>query len=413
VNGHGRQSLLAVGLSVILAAPSMAAVNAVDIERGRYLVQVGDCASCHTDSGGKPFAGGRAIPTPFGTIYSRNITPDEQTGLGQWTNADFYRAMHEGTSRNGEHLYPAFPYPWYTKMNRADVDAIKAYLGTLDPVYQRIAPNVLTWPLGWRGWMGVWNSLYFTPGEFEPRLGKSSTWNRGAYLVEGPGHCSACHSPKNIAGAVKKGEAFEGGDGEGWFAADLTGRALDGLTSWSDADVAAYLQKGVNAHSRALGPMAQVVETSTSHLNDADAQAIATYLKDLPGEAQARAPVVASAAPSDTGRGLYIDNCTGCHMQGGAGQPGIFPPLKGSAIAQGVDPSTAIQLILVGASSAKTERDPNRFAMPAFAEKLSDREIAQLLSYVRAAWGNRAPAITPGAVARVRDELRDQTTAAK
>ncbi len=378
-----------------------------NVERGKYLVQAGDCQSCHTDENGPPFAGARAIPTPFGIIYSRNITPDSATGIGGWSDEDFYRAMHEGISRDGSHLYPAFPYPWYTKLTRDDVRAIKTYLDSLEPVRQQIPPNKLHWPLGWRSLVSVWNSMFFKPGEWQPNADKSAEWNRGGYLVEGPGHCSACHSPKNLLGSVKKGDAFEGGEGENWLAPDLTGRTLGGIPEWSLDEIAQFLRDGVNDRTRATGPMAEVIELSTSHLTEDDAKAIATYLKDLPNGASVAEKKTADAA-HDTARGrdLYVDdNCTACHMENGAGQAGIFPSLKGSAIVQQPDPSTAIHLVLSGSRAASTAQNPNRFAMPAFGGKLSDDDIAALLTYVRSAWGNRAGAVSASNVSKVRRDV--------
>lgn len=388
------------------AMPTLAGDHA-EVGRGRYLAQAGDCESCHTDHGGRPFAGGRAIPTPFGTVYSRNITPDAATGIGDWSDDDFYRAMHEGIGRDGKHLYPAFPYPWYTRLTRADVHSIKNYLDTRAPVHQRNAPNDLHWPFSWRTLIGPWNGMFFDAGEFRADPAKSPQWNRGAYLVEGAGHCSACHTPKNIAGGEKKGRAFEGGKAEGWLASDLTGRALGGLSEWSIDEIATFLKTGVNGRTRAAGPMAEVVEMSTAHLRYDDVRAIATYLKDLPdGESAAHADKTTASADHTTGRSLYLDNCTACHMENGRGQRGAFPALKGSAIAQGRDPDTAIRLILGGSPAASTAGNPNRFAMPAFAGKLSDREIAELMSYLRQAWGNSAAEVSRRDVAGVRSEMR-------
>lgn len=397
------RALVGFACVAIAASTSAFAGDFAQIERGRYLVQAGDCQSCHTDENGPPFAGARAIATPFGTLYSRNITPDPATGIGGWSDEDFYRAMHEGISRDGSHLYPAFPYPWYTKMTRADVAAIKSYLDTVTPVRQIVPPNKLNWPMSWRALVGVWNHLFFDEGEFQPDANKSAEWNRGAYLVEGPGHCSACHSPKNILGAVKKHDLFEGGEGENWLAPDLTGRALSGVSEWSVDDIAAFLKTGVNSRTRATGPMAEVVELSTSHLSEDDAKAIAAYLKDLPNGLSASAKETAgTAAENAHGRDLYVDNCTACHMENGTGEAGIFPSLKGSAIAQSPDPATAIHLVLSGSRAASTSANPNRFGMPPFAGKLSDDDVAALLSYVRGAWGNRAGAVSDSQVASVR-----------
>jgi len=273
----------AVALSA--AAVSMARDSSyAEIARGRYLVYAGDCAACHTDAGGRPFAGGRAVPTPFGTIYATNITPDRETGIGAWTEDDFWKAMHQGVRRDGSHLYPAFPYPWYTRLGRDDVLAIKAYLDTLPPVRQPNKEPALPWPLSWRGSLVVWNAMFFKPGVYALNTGKSAQWNRGAYLVEGLGHCAACHSPKNALGAVKNRDAFLGGQGEGWFATSLRPTSGEGLGGWSRKDIVDYLKTGATDRARAMGPMAEVVHNSTMHLTDADLEAIATYLQDLPNE---------------------------------------------------------------------------------------------------------------------------------
>jgi mono/diheme cytochrome c family protein len=406
------QHLIAAAL-LAASLPTLARDTA-EIARGRYLAQAGDCESCHTDRGGKPFTGGRAIATPFGTIYSRNITPDAATGIGDWSEEDFYRAMHEGLDREGQHLYPAFPYPWFTKLSRVDVHSIKVYLDTLPPVSQTAPPNEMALPLRWRTLIGTWNRLFFDAGEFRADPGKSAAWNRGAYLVEGAAHCGACHSPKNIAGATRKKRAFQGGMGEDWLASDLTGRALGGLSEWSIDEIAAYLKTGANERSRAAGPMAEVIEMSTSHLTKEDARSIATYLKDLPDGASA-VPEEQSASVSDNGdsehdrgRSLYLDNCTGCHMENGAGKRHVFPALKGSALTQAKNPATAIRLILGGGAAASTARNRNRFAMPAFAAKLDDDELAELMSYLRQAWGNAAADVSRGDVAGVRKQMQAQ-----
>lgn len=280
---------------------------------------------------------------------------------------------------------------------------MKTYLDTVTPVRQIVPPNKLNWPMSWRSLVAVWNKMFFDEGEFRANPNKSPEWNRGAYLVEASGHCSACHSPKNILGAVKNRDAFEGGDGENWLAPDLTGRALSGVSEWSVDDIAAFLKTGVNSRTRATGPMAEVVELSTSHLSDDDAKAIAAYLKDLPNGASTAAKETAGKATENLhGRDLYADNCTACHMGSGEGQPGIFPALKGSAVAQSPDPATAIHLVLSGSQAASTASNPNRFGMPPFAGKFSDDDVAALLTYVRGAWGNRAGAVSDSQVSSVR-----------
>jgi mono/diheme cytochrome c family protein len=265
----------------------------------------------------------------------------------------------------------------------------------------------LRWPLNWRSLLSVWNSMFFKPGEWQPSNDKSAEWNRGGYLVEGAGHCSACHSPKNLLGSVKKGDAFQGGEGENWLAPDLTGRTLGGLSEWSIDEIAQFLLTGANDRTRASGPMTEVVELSTSHLTAEDAKAVATYLKDLPNGASVADKKTADTSRDTTrGRDLYIDNsCAACHMENGSGQAGIFPALKGSAIVQQPDPATAIHLVLSGSRAASTDANPNRFAMPPFGGKLSDDEVAALLTYVRSAWGNRAGAVSGSDVRSVRKQV--------
>ena len=382
------------------------------LERGRYLVDAGDCAACHSAEGGQPFAGGRAIPTPFGTIYSTNITPDKDTGIGNWTDEDFYKAMHEGIGPGGKHYYPAFPYPWYTKLSADDVRAIKAYLDVLPTVRQKDQPPDLPWPLSIRKGMAIWNALYFRPGTYQTDAGKSAAWNRGAYLVEALGHCGACHTPKNLLGAPKRDEHLAGGFGEHWYAMSLTGDVRDGLGAWSPQEIVEYLKTGSIDKAAAAGPMAEVVQNSTQHLSDADLEAIASYLKDMPGgsTAVAKSSDVDSAAIGH-GKALYFDNCTGCHLEDGAGIPQVFPPLKASAAVQAKDPATVLEAMINGATVVATTDKPTGLTMPAFGWKLSDTELADLATYIRNAWGNRASVVTASQVAKARKE--SQQSAAK
>ena len=382
-----------------------------EIERGRYLVYAGDCAACHTDDGGKPFAGGRPVPTPFGTIYATNITPDERTGIGQWTDEEFWNAMHNGIRADGSHLYPAFPYPWYTKLTREDVLAIHAYLRTLEPVRQENKPPEFPFPLSWRPGLAVWNWLFFKSGSYVIDSGKSAQWNRGAYLVEGLGHCGACHSPKNWLGAVKKSEQFQGGMGEGWFATSLTKNTREGLGSWTAHEIAEYLKTGATERARAFGPMAEVVQHSTMHLSDADVAAIAAYLKDHPGDDGSKPEPGKPSndrAAFERGKLIYVDQCTGCHMENGEGLPGVFPPLKGDSSLQAHNPDSLARLVLQGAGSVKTPARPEGFAMPGFAGKLSNAEVADLLSYLRANFGNQAGVVSAKQVADARADVLKQ-----
>jgi len=391
--------------AVIARGSRMSAGPSVDVTRGRYLVRAGDCQACHTAAGGKPFAGGRAVPTPFGTIYSTNITPDPDTGIGDWSDADFYRAMHAGIRRDGKHLYPAFPYPWFTKLDVDDVRAIRAYLATLPPVRQLNRPNALPWPLSVRSAMAVWNSRYFDAGGYRDDPMRSAQWNRGAYLVQGLGHCSACHGDKNFAGAVDKKHPLTGGFAEHVYAPSLGGGLRDGLGGWSVQDIVDYLGDGRNAKSAATGPMAEVVADSTQYLTEADRRAMAVYLKSLP----ARQNDSVDAADADLmkqGHALYTDNCEGCHLRAGTGEAGAFPPLQGSAAIQAAEPDSLIAVILHGARAPATRADASALAMPAFADKLDNAEVAALISYIRQAWGNRASAVSADKVSDLRKTLR-------
>lgn len=380
----------------------------VEVSRGQYLVRAGDCMACHTADGGKAFAGGRAVPTPFGTIYSTNITPDPATGIGNWSFEDFYRAMHYGIRRDGSRLYPAFPYPWYTKTTRDDVFAIKAWLDTLEPVRQRPPDNELPWPLGMRAVMAGWNTLFFDAGTYQPNPDESAQWNRGAYLVQGLMHCAACHTEKNFAGATNEDRALQGGLAEHAFAPSLHGGMRDGLGSWSVNDIVEYLKTGSNAKTSAAGPMAEVVERSTQYLNDADLTAIAVYLKKLPGDNgnahddKDDSDEIADAT-MQRGHDVYFDNCQGCHMEQGKGLDRVFPPLNGSSAIMTAKPDTLILVLLQGARIPQTDLKPTGFKMPAFDAKLDDEQIADVLTYIRNAWGNRASAVSASEVAEKRE----------
>ena len=372
------------------------------IAKGKALTEAGDCGSCHTADPSRPFAGGKRIETPFGAIYSANLTPDKNTGLGLWSDEDFRRAMRFGVRPDGANYYPAFPYPHFTKLTRDDIFAIRAYLATLSPVENTPPASELRWPLNYRVLMRLWNFAFFRPGIFEPDQNKSTEWNRGGYLVEGAGHCGVCHTPKNFLGAEKRNARFAGGPVDGWFAPRLDGAERGGLKSWSADDIAEYLQSGRNTRSHADGPMAQVVLNSTSRMSDADIKAIAVYLKDV--SPQAPEPAVAAPSPAQMANGekLYKGSCIGCHEIDGRGAPRIYPPLPGNANLQSADPASAIKITLDGAETITTARAPNTGSMPPYASKMSDQEVADVLTYVRNAWGNAASAVTPDEVAKAR-----------
>jgi mono/diheme cytochrome c family protein len=372
------------------------------IARGKAMTNAGDCASCHTADPAKPFAGGKRIETPFGAIYSPNLTPDRDTGLGAWSDEEFIRALRYGVARDGSRYYPAFPYPNFTKLTRDDILAIRAYLSTLAPIGNVRPPPQLRWPLNYRVVMRGWDFLFFRPGIFQPDQQKSAEWNRGGYLVEGAAHCGACHTPKNLFGADKRGRAFGGGLVQGWFAPRLDNAPRSGLKSWSVDDIVEYLSSGRNGRSHAGKLMAEVVVASTSKMSDADVRAIAVYLKDLAEGAPE--PVVTPPPQADmaTGEKVYQGACIACHEADGRGAPRIYPPLPGNANLQSADPSSSLRIVLDGAQTVTTPRAPNTGSMPSYAGKLSDQEIADVVTYIRNAWGNAAPAVTPEQVAKAR-----------
>ncbi len=376
--------------------------SAEAIARGKALTTAAGCAGCHTADPAKPFAGGKRIDTPFGAIYSPNLTPDRDTGLGAWSDEDFRRALRYGVAPDGSRYYPAFPYPYFTKLTRDDLLAIRAYLATLTPFRNTRPPPELYWPLNYRVVMRVWNFLFFRPGIFEPDQQKSAAWNRGGYLVTGVVHCGGCHTPKDILGADKRGHAYGGGSIDGWFAPRLDNATRGGLKSWSVDDIVEYLASGRNAKSHAGGPMAEVVVNSTSQMSDADIRAIAVYLKDLPQGAPEPSVAPPPQADMTAGEAIYAHACVACHEADGSGAPRIYPPLPGNANLQSADPASTLRIILDGAQTVTTPRAPNTGSMPAYAKQLSDQQIADITNYIRNSWGNAAPLVTPAQVRKAR-----------
>jgi mono/diheme cytochrome c family protein len=376
--------------------------SAETIARGKALIEAADCASCHTADPAKPFAGGKKIETPFGGIYTPNLTPDRDTGLGAWSDDAFYRALRYGERPDGSRYYPAFPYPNFTKLIRDDITAIRAYLATLTPISNTPPPSELVWPLNYRVFMRGWNWLFFQPGIFMPDQRKTAQWNRGGYLVEGAAHCGGCHTPKDIFGADKRDRLYGGGMVQGWFAPRLDNAARSGLKSWSTDDIVEYLQSGRNARSHADGLMAEVIVNSTSKMSDADVRAIAVYLKDLPAGVPEPVVTPPSQADMSVGAAIYTHNCIACHEADGTGSPRIYPPLPGNANLQSTNPSSTLRIILDGAQTMTTPRAPNTGSMPGYAGKLSDQEIADVATYIRNSWGNVAPPVTAGQVKKAR-----------
>ena len=377
------------------------------IERGRYLAVLGDCISCHTAPGGKPFAGGAALETPFGALIGPNITPDIATGVGAWSEEDFRRAMHEGIGRGGARLYPAMPYPAYTKVTRDDVSAIWAYLRSLDPVRNEVQPNQLKFPFNVRRpATSTWDLINFQPGVFQPDPAKSNAWNRGAYLVEGLGHCGTCHTPKNITGGDRGSEALQGALLQDWYAPDLTEDPRTGIGSWSIEEIVRYLKTGANSYDIASGPMAEAVSNSTSKMTDADLLAIATYLKDRAPRSGRAVTALAAANPRMVaGQAIYEDRCAACHSHSGAGVPNLFPRLASAPLVQSADPTSLIRVVLIGSRAVATSAAPTAPAMPAFGWNLNDTEVADVLTYVRNTWGNAASEVQPEDVTKLRGRL--------
>jgi mono/diheme cytochrome c family protein len=392
----------------MVAARSLAdsASTPANLSRGAYLARAGDCMACHTARGGAPYAGGRAIDTPFGRLYAPNITPDHDTGIGAWNADDFWRALHNGKSRDGRLLYPAFPYTNYTKVSRPDADALFAWLRSLAPVRQPNRAHELRFPYDQQPTLALWRLLYFRPGVYQPDARRDAAWNRGAYLVEGLGHCAACHSSRNNLGAADG--PLTGGliPMLGWYAPSLASNAEAGLGSWDGAEIVQLLKTGVAPRATVFGPMAEVVAQSLQHLSDADLAAMAGYLKSLPAEPaavrNAPAPDERRQQVLEQGRGLYETHCVDCHGADGKGAPPAYPPLAGNRALTMDQSVNAIRIVLNGGFAPGTAGNPRPFGMPPYSHLLSDDEVAAVVTYLRASWGNRAPPVTAAQVNRYR-----------
>lgn len=388
------------------AAGEAAPADPGAIVRGAYLARAGNCMGCHTARGGEPYAGGRAMETPFGTMVTPNITPDRDTGLGAWTADDFWRALHNGRSRDGRLLYPAFPYPNYTLVTREDSDALFAYLQTRAPVARRNEPHALRFPYNLQASLAVWRALYFRPTRFEPDKVQTAESNRGSYLVQGLGHCVACHAPRNWLGATDSAQALGGGliPMQNWYAPPLApapGEA--GAAPWSIEDITQLLGTGFTLRGAAMGPMAEVVHGSTQHLSDADLRAMAVYLQSLPpAPATASAVERASADQLKLGGKLYGDHCAACHGDAGQGAPGAYPALAGNRAATMASPNNLVKAVLHGGFPPATQGNPRPYGMPPFKQLLSEREVAAVATYVRQSWGNAASTVSELDVLRAR-----------
>jgi mono/diheme cytochrome c family protein len=388
------------------------AAHATDaVSRGRYLATLGDCAGCHTREHGPAYAGGLPFQAQFGTVYSTNITPDRRTGIGTWTADQFYRALHEGIAADGRHLYPAFPYVYFSRISRQESDDLFAFLKSLKPVSQVPTPNKLMFPFNIRAGLIFWNWLYLpkTPAKIDPAA--SVSWKRGEYIVNGLGHCGGCHTPKDVLFGDITSKALTGGVVDNWYAANLTGNPHAGLGKWSHDDVVRFLATGRNTYATAAGNMQEKVTLSTSHMTGQDRAAIAVYLKSLAPD-QPQTPPAPKQVEMAQGQAIFVAQCQACHQPPGQpDQPGAsplpdYPKLAGDTLILGRDPTTVVRIILQGAESPVTPNEKTTYSMPAFAT-LSDEQVAAAATYIRNSWGNRAEPVTPHRVRTLRAELSE------
>jgi len=375
------------------ATSAATAPDAATLQRGAYLARAGNCAACHTAPGGAAYAGGRALATPFGTVYAGNLTPDADTGLGRWSAAEFRRALQHGRGRDGRLLVPAFPYTHFTLVSRADADALWAHLRQLPPVRQATPPHALRWPYGTQPALAVWRALYFRPGRFEPDPRRDAAWNRGAYLVEGLGHCAACHGGRDALG----GGGRLGGGGtplaiDRWVAPPLTDPGAAGARLQDLDDWVRLLQTGQTDRAAVQGPMAEVVAGSTQHLHPADLRAMGVYLRShlAPPAGPARLPARDADALARGAR-LYTRHCADCHGAQGQGAAGAYPALAGNPTVTMADPRNLLRAITAGGFAPGTAGNPRPYGMPAF--DLPHADLAALATWLRAAWGHDAPPV--------------------
>jgi mono/diheme cytochrome c family protein len=399
----------AVGVAIWVVWPELdetviatsAAPTPEVIAQGSYLARAGDCVACHTAPGNEPFTGGRRIATPFGDVFSSNLTPDAATGIGKWSAADFWRAMHYGKSRDGRRLYPAFPYTSFTHVTRADADALFAYLKSLPPVSNPQPAATVGFPYNTQIAMRVWRALNFRPGELVAKHDRSAEWNRGAYLVEGLGHCNACHTARTWLGGTDAAADYAGAaiPELGWDAPALG--ADDVTTDDAATELVALLKAGTSRHNVATGPMAEVVFHSLQHLTDADLAAMVAYLRTLPATRSQVArlgPRVGDEereALRDLGADVYRKHCGDCHGDDGLGKPYVYPALAGNRLVTATSANNMLKTVLFGGFAPSTATNPRPYGMPPYAHLLSPTEVAAVLTYVRSSWGNDAPAVSP------------------
>jgi mono/diheme cytochrome c family protein len=407
--GHTVNLAAYTGLTPVGVPPELRSGDL--IARGKYLTQVADCEVCHTREGGQPFAGGRAFKTPFGVLYSPNITADTTTGIGAWTDQDFLRAVHQGIAKDGEHLYPAFPYEAYTLLADDDVLAIKAYLFSLPITHAPAPPNSLGFPFNQRWLMGIWAALYNPDRRFQPHPDRSPEWNRGAYLVEALAHCGDCHTPRNLAQAPDHRHKFRGALIDGWRAYNITPDPVSGIGTWSDVELAQYLASGHAAtHGSAGGPMAEVIAVSSGTLTPSDMHAVVAYLRSVPGLRARDLPSVkvdpASEAPKQMpiavdprGKEIFEGSCASCHGWSGVSPLSSYATLTGG---RAVNDPSGINVAQTVLSGAHIHTAQGLALMPAFADAYSDTEIAAVANYVTARFGAAPSHLTAHDLVRLR-----------
>ncbi|KHJ70127.1 alcohol dehydrogenase [Pantoea rodasii] len=403
---NGDTSADNVASDKILTSQPPTAADSAAIERGRYVAIASDCTACHTMPESKfPLAGGYKISTPFGGIYASNITPDTETGIGSWTERDFFRAVRHGKGKEGEHLYPAMPYNAYVKLTDQDMHDLWMYMRSVKPIHYQVPETNLGFPYNIRLAMMGWNLLFFKNAGFQVDNSQSAQWNRGAYLVEGPEHCAACHTAKNLIGGDSS-DYLQGGNLGEWHAPDITPNPHTGIGSWSEQQVVDYLKLGSNHVAVASGPMAEAVTNSTQHLTEDDLKAIAVYLKQVPASTTSLPqPLSLDNAQMKMGENVYSANCTACHNSDGKGIPNLAASLAGNPGLLADDASSIITTVLQGGRGAVTAGNPTSGAMPSFAWKLSDEQVAAAATYLRNSWGNAAKPVSVEEVAKARAQL--------
>ncbi|HSI45023.1 MAG TPA: cytochrome c [Methylophilus sp.] len=412
--------LIKIGFTIVTSfyALHVLAVSPADIKRGEYLARVGDCVSCHTAPHGKDFAGGLPMLTPVGAVYTTNITPDPDTGIGKYTESEFAKALRRGVAKDGHHLYPAMPYPSYAKVSDEDIHYLYVYFKHgVKPVRQANKASDIPWPLNYRFPLAVWNALFLDKDVYKPDSTKDANWNRGAYLVQGLGHCGACHTPRGLAfqekALTEKSDHFLSGETlEGWSATNLRGDHNTGLGRWSEGDILVYLKTGANQHSSAFGTMTPVINNSTEGMSIQDLAGISKYLKTLKGtDDKGQKPYQYDTSTTlaqfkeptkHTGARLYQQYCAACHGQNGKGVAPYLSPLAGNPAVMDPDPSALINVILNGSPQLKPQGISAPFNMPKFRHTLNDHEVAELVSFMQKAWNHNLDATNAKKVTKIR-----------